>query len=29
MRIFIYNAMDATRRYVMSVRLPDAVLAIK
>ena len=28
-RIFIYNAVDSTRRYVMSVKLPDAVLAIK
>lgn len=28
-RIFIYNAVDATRRYVMSVKLPDAVLHIK
>ena len=28
-RIFIYNAVDSTRRYVMSVKLPDAILAIK
>ncbi|KAJ7394837.1 guanine nucleotide exchange factor 10-like protein [Desmophyllum pertusum] len=28
-RIFIYNAVDSTRRYVMSVKLPDAVLDIK
>lgn len=28
-RIFIYNAVDSSRRYVMSVKLPDAVLDIK
>ncbi|XP_048580947.1 rho guanine nucleotide exchange factor 10 isoform X2 [Nematostella vectensis] len=28
-KIYIYNGVDAERRYVMSVKLPDAVLAIR